>query len=177
MVNKIYFTGAEITATGENLYKKYTRSSSISNYGLYAKKLVDTRVSDETTMGIMATSILDRGDTPETRTTLVIRDNNNLDGRGYDIESIHPGQTIKLLGYTQQNTNLWNTAIWDTDKWDYDLTQVSSTVQQIMKVSYEPNKLTVELSSKLPDISHRVEDIRRNQISLTTNENSTAPTT
>ena len=175
MTNKIYFTGGEVTGTP--LYKKYTRSSSITNYGLYAKKMVDSRVTDETTMDIMAGAVLDRGDTPETRTTLVIRDNNAGDGRGYDIESISPGQTVKLLGYTQQNTNLWDSAVWDVDKWDYDLTQVSSTVQQIMKVTYEPTKVTLELSSKLPDISHRVEDIRRNQINLSTNENPTTPTT
>lgn len=176
MTNKIYFTGGE-DATGGTIYKRYERSSSISNYGLYAKKVVDTRVTDITTMDIMAGASLDRGDTPETRTTLVIRDNNTTDGRGYDIESIQPGETLKLLGYTQQNTNLWNTAIWDVDKWDYDLTQVSSTVQQIMKVTYEPTKLTLELSSKLPDISHRVEDIRRNQLRITTNENPTNPLT
>lgn len=176
MVNRIYFTGGE-DASGDTIYKKYERSSSISNYGLYAKKIVDTRVTDETTMGIMATSLLDRGDTPETRTTLVIRDNNTDDGRGYDIESIKPGDTVQVLGYVDQNTNLWDLAVWNSDKWDYDLTQVSSTIQQVMKVHYEPTKVTLEISSKLPNISHRVEDIKRNMDRLTTNNNPDAPTT
>lgn len=173
MVNRIYFTGGDVTGTP--LYKKYERSGSISTYGLHAEKYVDSRVTDETTMDIIAASILDRGDAPETRTTLVIRDNNGDDGRGYDIESIKPGDTCKVIGYSDQATNLWDLAVWDSDIWDYDITQVSSTVQQIMKVSYEPNKVILEISSKLPDISHRIEDIKRNLDAVYTNANPTAP--
>lgn len=175
MINRIYFTGGDVS--GVPLYKKYERAGSISTYGLHAEKYVDSRVTDVTTMDIIAASILDKSDTPETRTTLIIRDNGGDDGRGYDIESIKPGQTCKVIGYSDKATNIWDNAIWDTDKWDYDITQVTSTVQQIMKVSYEPNKVTLEISSKLPDISHRIEDIKRNLINLQTNDNPTAPTT
>lgn len=175
MVNRVYFTGGDVSGT--TMYKKYDRSGSISTYGLHAQKYVDSRVTDETTMDIMAGAILDRGDSPETRTTLVIRDNGGDDGRGYDIESIRPGQTCKVIGYDSQAMNLWDTAIWDSDKWDYDITQVSSTVQQIMKVSYEPNKVTLEISSKLPDISHRIEDIKRNLDRVYTDSNPSSPTT
>lgn len=174
MTNRVYFTGGDVS--GAPLYKKYSRASSISEYGLYAKKVVDTRVTDETTMDIMADSLLDGFDTPETRTTLVVRDNNPDDGRGYDIESIKPGDTVQVLGYTDLNTNLWDLAVWDSDKWDYNLTQVTSTVQQIVKVHYEPNKVTLEISSRLPNISHRVEDIKRNFDQYVTSENPAAPT-
>lgn len=176
MVNRIYFTGGDVSGT--TFYKKYERAGSISTYGLHAQKYVDSRVTDESTADIIAASILDKGDTPETRTTLVIRDNNGFnDGRGYDIESIKPGDTCKVIGYSSKATNVWDTAVWDTDKWDYDISQVLSTVQQIMKVSYEPNKVTLEISSKLPDISHRIEDIKRNLDKINTDNNPSAPTT
>lgn len=176
MVNRIYFTGGDVS--GVPVYKKYERASSISTYGLHAQKHVDSRVTDTSTMDIIADSVLDRGETPETRTTLVIRDNNGFnDGRGYDIESIKPGDTCKVIGYGSKSTNLWDIAVWDTDKWDYDLSSVSSTVQQIMKVSYESNKVILEISSKLPDISHRIEDIKRNVDQIHIDENPTAPTT
>jgi len=176
MVNRVYFTGGDVSGT--TLYKKYERTSSISTYGLHAEKYIDSRVTNETTADIIAASILDKGDTPETRTTLVIRDNNGFnDGRGYDIESIKPGDTCKVIGYSDKSTNLWDIAVWDADKWDYDISQVSSTVQQIMKVSYEPNKVTLEISSKLPDISHRIEDIKRNLTNMQTDSNPSAPTT
>jgi len=174
MVNRIYFTGGDVSGT--TLYKKYERASSISTYGLFAQKYVDSRVTNESTADLIADAILDRGDTPETRTTVVIRDNNGEDGRGYDIESIKPGDTCQILGYSGKATNLWDVAVWDSDKWNYDLSQVSSTVQQIMKVSYEPDKVTLEISSRLPNISRRVEDIQRNLLRLTTNENPSAPT-
>jgi len=175
MVNRIYFTGGDVSGT--TFYKKYERSGSISTYGLYSEKYIDARVTDESTADIIAGAILDRNDSPETRTTLIIRDNNNGDGRGYDIESIKPGDTCKVIGYTEKETNLWDEGVWDTDKWDYDITKVSSTVQQIMKVSYSPNQITLEISSKLPNISHRVEDIKRNLDKTQTNNNPSAPTT
>jgi hypothetical protein len=175
MSNRIYFTGGDVSGTV--LYKKYERASSISENGLFVQKYTDSRVTDESTADIIAGAILDRGDAPETRTTLVIRDNGGGDDKGYDIESIKPGDTCKIIGYDNKIVNLWDVAMWGVDKWDYDITQVSSTVQQIMKVSYEPNKVTLEISSKLPNISHRVEDIKRNLDRLQTNANPAAPTT
>lgn len=174
MCNKIYFTGGDVS--GIQLYKKYTRSSSINTYGLYAKKVVDGSVTIEATADIIADALLDRGEAPEVRTTLVIRDSNGGLG-GYDIESIKPGDTCKIIGFASQNTSLWDLAIFDTDFWDYNLTEVSSTVQQIMKVSYEPTKVTLEISSRLPNISKRVEDIQRNLNKVYTDANPTAPTT
>lgn len=174
MCNKIYFTGGDVSGTP--LYKKYTRAGSISTYGLYAKKVVDGSVTIEATADIIADSLLDRGDAPEVRTTLVIRDSNAGLG-GYDIESIKPGDTCKIIGFTSQDTSIWDLAVWDEDFWNYNLSEVSSTVQQIMKVSYSPTKVTLEISSRLPNISKRVEDIKRNLDKVYTQQNPTAPTT
>lgn len=180
MVNRIYFTGGD-DASSSPIYKKYERTSSISTYGLHATKYVDSRITDPATADIVAGAILDRGDVPEVRTTIVIRDNNAEDGKGYDIESIKPGDTMKVLGYGSASRVYWDEAVWDVDKWDYkwdyDLSNVTSTVQQIVKVSYEPRKVTLEVSSKLPNVSKRVEDIRRNLLRTQTENNPTAPTT
>ncbi|MHC1728059.1 MAG: hypothetical protein AB9866_18995 [Syntrophobacteraceae bacterium] len=174
LCNRLYFTGGEVA--GVPLFKKYDRSSSIATYGLYAQKMIDSRVTDETTMDIIAGAYLDRLDAPETRTTVEIR-NLGIDGRGYDIESIKPGQTCKIIGYDSKASNLWDQAIWDSDKWNYDITAVSSTTQQIMKVSYQPHKVILEISSTIPNISHRVDDIKRNLTKLQTADNPSAPTT
>lgn len=174
MVNRIYFTGGDVSGTP--LFKKYERASSIANYGLYAKKIVDGSVTNAGTADIIAGAVLDRSDAPEVRTILVIRDSNAGLG-GYDIESIKPGDTCKIVGFKTQDTSQWDLAVWDTDKWDYDITEVSSTVQQIMKVSYEPHQVTLEISSRLPNISKRVEDIKRNLDRIYTDQNPSAPTT
>ena len=175
MCNCLYFTGGDVL--GVPIYKKYERASSIATYGLHAEKYVDSRVTDLTTMDIIANAYLDGKDAPETRTTLTIRDNNADDGKGYDIESVKPGDTCKVIGWSSRDTSLWDVGIWDVDKWDYNLANVSMIVQQIMKVSYEPNKIILEISSKLPDISHRIEDIKRNLDNSYTDENPTAPIT
>lgn len=174
MVNRIYFTGGDVS--GVQFYKKYSRAGSISTYGLYAQKVVDGSVTVETTADIIAGSILDRCDAPEVRTTLVIRDSNAGLG-GYDIESIKPGDTCKIIGLKSQDTSLWDVATWDTSTWDYSLEEVSSTVQQIMKVTYDPHQVTLEVSSRLPNISKRVEDIKRNMDRIYTQDNPTFPDT
>ena len=104
-------------------FKKYERSSSITNYGLYSKKIIDGSVTNEDTADIIAGSILDRADAPEVRTILVIKDSNSGFG-GYDIESIKPGDTCKIIGFKSQDTSIWDLAVWDTDKWDYDLSLI-----------------------------------------------------
>jgi len=175
MTNRVYFTGGDVS--GVQFYKKYERNGSISTYGLYAKKYVDGRVTDETTADLMANSILDRGESPETRTTMMILDDNGYDDKGYNIENINVGDTIKVEGYGQQTDQLWDSLIWDAGFWDYDLASISSLVQQIVKVDYATDKVTLEISSKLPNISKRVEDIKRNLDIILTNGNPTAPTT
>lgn len=175
MINKIYFRGGD-PGSGV-LYKKYTRSGSISSYGLYAKKVVDERVLTTATMDIMATRMLDTYDEPETRITMKILDNNNASNKGYFIESIKVGQMCKLLGATQKGNNLWDDLLWDTDSWDYDITNVSATLLQIQKVEYNPDYVIIEISNRQPDISKRIEDINRNLVNSQTVDNPTTPTT
>lgn len=164
MTNEVYFIGGD-TGGGSNLYKHYERSSSISSYGRFTKKLTDNRVTVSNTAQIMSERLLDVFDSPLTRTTLVIMDNHSQQNtnRGYDIESIKPGQTAKILGYTDKGNTKWDQATWDSDKWDYDISDISATVQVIIKVEYvEGEKVVIELSNQQPQIAKRVEDINRN---------------
>lgn len=164
MVNEVYFTGGD-TGGGSNLYKYYERSSSITSYGRFVKKIVDNRVTSSTTAQTIAEAVMDAFDSPVTRTTLVIMDNHSPDNtnRGYDIESIKPGDTARVLGYTDKGNTKWDQATWDSDKWDYDISDISATVQIILKVQYiAGNKVRLELSNQQPQIAKRIEDINRN---------------
>ena len=172
IINKIYFTGGG----DPKFYKKYEAGGSIESYGLHIKKMVDERVIVETTADTMAGRVLDEFSNPEIRITLDVIDNNGVEGDiGYNIESIKPGQTVKILGATIKGYNLWDVMQWDVDAWDYDITNSAATVLQIMKVHYNPGYARLEISNRQPDITKRIEDISRNLKNAQTVNNPTTP--
>lgn len=176
IVNVLYFVGGD-PGTGK-LYKKYTRSGSLTSYGQYMQKYVDGRVTLESTADTIADRILDAFEAPEVRTKLTIVDNNgSLNGLGYDIESIKVGQTARVLGFTAEDYTLWDEAEWDVDVWDYSVINITAIPQQIQKITYKASTIEIELSNRLPDIAKRVEDINRNLIDSLTADNPSTPLT
>ena len=159
IVNTLYFYGGEVS--GERLFRKYTRSSSISNYGVCGVRVANDQVLDFATMDILAERILDNFDSPEIRVVLKIIDNNNEQGKGYDIESILVGQTCKIFNATSQAENKWDQSTWDTSKWDFDITNAAAILLQIQKIEYNPDYVILELSNRQPDIARRIEEINK----------------
>ncbi len=163
LVNRVYFVGAE--TAGVAMYRMYSNSASISSYGIHAEKVVDQRVSLTTTADIIANRIINRKKDPEIRTTITILDNNGWDsGKGYDIESIKPGQTMRIKNLKQgvKTVTRWDQFEWDEDVWDQTLSYSASDNIQIQSVEYHPDYVVLEASSRLPDIAKRVEDVYRN---------------
>lgn len=164
IVNRIYFVGGD-TGGGVPFYKLYQNSASISSYGIHAIKFVDQRVTLDTTATVMASRLLNTKKDPEIRTTITIVDNNGQNPEvGYDIESIKPGMTMKIRGLKQgvKTVSYWDQMIWDQDVWDQTLAYSAADVIQIQSIDYSPNFITIEASSRLPEISKRIEDIQRN---------------
>jgi len=177
IVNTVYFTGAE--TAGVNMYRVYTNSASISTYGIHAIKLNDGRVTKTSTADIMANRILNSKNAPEIRTNINVVDNNGKNSRlGYDIESVKPGQTMKIRNMKTgvKGVSLWDVFIWDEDVWDQTLSSAAADVIQIQQVNYSPNEISIDASSRLPEISKRIEDINRNQEQMAEEANPNAPT-
>jgi hypothetical protein len=168
IVNYIYFKGA-------NFYKKYSNSGSVTAYGRYSQKIVDERVTDTATADIMASTILNKMNSPEIRITIRVTDNALADGTGYDIESIKVGDTCKIFNATSKGENLWDTIQWDIDSWDYEITNTAGTVLQIQKITYNSDFVELEISNRQPDISKRIEDINRNLVDTQTANNPVIP--
>lgn len=176
LVNRVFFMGGD-PGTGERVYKKYTRSGSVTSYGKWDRRIVDERVKLTATMDDIANRILDTFDAPEVRVVVKILDNNNEQGKGYDIESIKVGQTCKILNSTKQSENEWDVVQWDTSAWDYDITNAAAVLLQIQRIEYHPDYVVLELSNRQPDIARRVEDINQRIVDDQTKDTPAIPTT
>ena len=82
---------------GANPYKQYKNDTSIATYGRRVEKQIDSNVSDEMTMNNIGDSFINENKDPKIRIELEIADNNESD-KGYNIESIEPGDTCKITG-------------------------------------------------------------------------------
>lgn len=168
--NVVYFIGG--TPEGEEqLYRKYTRTSSISTWGIREEKITDSRVTTNDTADTKANRFLDERQEPDVRTVIKILDNNGENSNiGYDIESIKPGDTISIenLKTSQKELSLWNQSNWDAAFWNFAVSSVTSDILNVITVNYEPDMVEIEAARALPVIAKRIEDIQRNVDSLTT---------
>ena len=163
IINRVYFVGAE--TAGVSMYRVYSNTGSITSYGIHATKVVDQRVSLTATADIIANRVINHKKDPEIRTTITILDSNGWDReKGYDIESIKPGQTMRIKNIKQgvKTVTRWDQFTWDDDVWDQTLSYSASDNIQIQSVEYHPDYVVLEASSRTPDIAKRVEDVYRN---------------
>jgi hypothetical protein len=172
--NVVYVTGGEVN--GVPLYKVIKNNTSIAAYGRSVEFVTDQRVTLDATASLMGQSVIDRNDAPEVRTQVTVIDNNNADGKGMDIELLKPGKVINILNFLSKKTySLWGDFIWGQDKWGYDISNVTATNVNIIKISYKPDLIDLEVSSELPTVSHRIEDIQRNLQEQATANNPSSP--
>lgn len=160
LTNRVLFVGGGNPA----LFRKYENSGSQDSYGLYEKKIVDQRVTTAATAEIMATNEINTKKDPEIRSNFNIIDSNGPTARGYDIETIKVGQSLKIRNLKSNTAaiTLWDVAFWDVDVWDQTLATSAADVIQILSLDYTPDTIKIEASSRLPQIAKRIEDIQRN---------------
>lgn len=163
--NDVYFTGGEVG--GSNLFLRKQNFTSIDDYGRFSHQIIDGRVTDTTTAQIMVNKyLLEKGE-PTRRTVVRIIDsngNNFPSNIGYDIESIKVGQNINISEITGAvpSPTWWDNFSWDSAFWDNLKTSDVADIMQIYSISYSPDSLELEATTRLPAISKRVEDIKRN---------------
>lgn len=154
--NDMYFK----THYSEVLYKKFTRTSSVTNYGRKAIIEADERITDPDTMEALAQRKLDDNENPEIRMTMKIIDNNQSDF-GYDIESIQPGQMIYVRNLVDTGFSKWDLGYWDEMYWDSSPSNIQERLMQIVSVSYHPDHAIITVSSRAPRVAETIEQIDR----------------
>lgn len=184
LYNVVYFSGGD--QGGEDyLYKKYTRSGSITDYSTREKKLQDERVTVEGTADQVAGSFLDEHDHPEATVDIEVVDNNisNTDTasdeiQGYDIESIKPGDMIGIHDPRSSSAfTLWDRAVWDSDAWDFLLTKGLGLPMVVISIQYRYRSAMIKCSTRFPEVTKRIEDINRNLDEKTSENVPAVPTT
>jgi hypothetical protein len=84
------------------IYKRYEDAGSIALYGRRTNVVDDYGVGDEATADMLALNYLTENRDPEIVLTVEILDNTeNPDGKGYDLESIQPGDTCSFVGFSE----------------------------------------------------------------------------
>ena len=174
MINVVYLIGGGTPP----LFNRYIRQTSVNTYGKFESKITDGRVIDTTTANIMAKAVLDRYDTPETRSVIRIVDNNGNDrDQGQNIESYYVGDTVQVknLNYGSTSYSKWDVSLWDTDVWDATLQYSQADIMVIVSIKYKLDSIEIEASSRLPEVTKRIEDIKRNMDTLAQENLPTAP--
>lgn len=177
LVNEVYFIGGT-PAGEEQLFKKYTSSSSSGTYGVRAVKEIDQRVTNASTAETFANRKLDGFSSPITRATITVLDSNTT-SKGYDIDSIKPGDSLQItnLQYSKASISKWDVFQWDADVWDQTLSNTLAEVLQVTSVIWNMDNVSIEVADRLPEVAKRIEDINRNLETNVTQDIPIQPTT
>ena len=96
-----------IASDGTTLYRKYSDETSISLYGRRVQLYVDSAIGGTSTMNRYGESFVNTNKNSFTKIELEILDSNGNDV-GYDIDSIEPGDTCKILNLEDTSEVLGN---------------------------------------------------------------------
>lgn len=147
ITNKVYFVGGEISAD-TSLFKKYTDSASITNYRQGLQRITDHRVTLDASADLISEAEIDRNNVPRYRSSVTILEN------AYNIEEITLGQLVTFRNFGNY---------------------IDTLELQIVGLSYQPDRVTLQLDTLLPSVNKRIEDLRRNMIELDNQQTPTAP--
>lgn len=158
LVNSVYFTGAG----DPPLYRLYESSDSRDNFGRYDIRIIDSRVEEVNTAQAISQAQIGNFNTPEIRSVFEILDSNK-NRFGYDIEEVQVGQMIQIKNQkgAQVSPTYWDIAIWDEDVWDQTITSAAGDILQVHTIQYTDEKITLLASSRVPQLSERVEEVER----------------
>lgn len=81
-------------------YKHYEDAASIALYGRRVQTITDFGVDNSNAADLIGVKFIAENKNPEIKVVCTILDNNAGNGKGYDIESIQPGDTCSFKGFS-----------------------------------------------------------------------------
>lgn len=170
LYNTYFFLGGG----SPQLYRKYSRTASVTEYGQKDAREQDERVTVTGTADNRATSFLDEKAVLQMEVICTVIDSNIDPNNGIDIDSLEPGQAIQILHPEYSSTSSkWDSMIWNTDAWDWDITKALGQPLQLKEINYFGTGATLKLGNILPTIT---DSINKNTIQLETFRGKDSPT-
>lgn len=114
MVNNLLFWNGLQPDDTNYLAKLYNSPASVALYWEKFDRLTDGRVTDPNYALKLGNATVDAMNAPSVELSFVVKDN-NYSSTGYDIESIQPGQTCKIMNIKDSNVYSGNLLITRTD--------------------------------------------------------------
>jgi hypothetical protein len=117
--------------TSSPVYKSYSNAPSVALYGRRVETVNDFGVDSSGAADAIGAKFLAEAKDPLTKVVCTVLDNNNEDAdRGYDIESIQPGDTCSFVGFSSGLSNVFHDNMLITEV-DYTLSAAIVTVELI----------------------------------------------
>lgn len=144
------------------IYRRYYHNASQSEFGERTEIQNDGRLYNIDSMDFLGKYLLGSQYTKEYQIKFKVLDS-NFSAKGYDIESIEPGDIIKINDpkYPQKDT-LFDIALFDVDYWDYNLENPFSDPLIVEEVRYNGTDCDITASRLLRGIGFRLADVKRN---------------
>jgi len=131
------------------IYKLYSDPTSILLYDRRVQKYFDYGADAEATADLIGAKFLAENKDPEIKLVCKILDNNLSDNRGYDIESINPGDTCSFYGFDSEVSDILKDNMLISRVY-YTLNEVEITVEVKRSTLIEWQRL---LNNRLDDRS------------------------
>lgn len=171
IINRYYFLGGG----SPQLYNRYDRTSSQTEYGTKDKREQDERVTVTATATNRAANLLNTQDHPRMEVSCTVIDSNIDPKNGVDIEQLRPGQAVQIIHpYIETKSSKWDVSVWDIDVWDNSIESSMGQVLRIEEIQYFGNGAILKLGTLLPSPG---QEIVKNTIQLETFRGKDAPTT
>lgn len=145
--NTLYLSGGN-TGSGVNLYKKYTDTTSINNYGQKLERSSDNRITTTGPADAIGNSFITASKDEAYRTEVTI-----IDGQGIDTTLVKLGDMIGFSGFG---------------------TFVDRLLLQVVRIAYGPESTTLTLGVIPPQLTIAVEQAVRDINALETIANPTS---
>lgn len=138
--NLLFWNGLQEDDTNF-LSKLYYSPSSTNSYWDRYERLTDSRITNGGTADLLGNAFVDANKDPNISLQFRVIDNNLSDDRGYDIESVSPGDTCQILNLGDEDLYSGNMII--------------------TRVDYTPEYIDVFVEDKRELMGRRLTDIRR----------------
>jgi hypothetical protein len=147
----------------EQISKRYNEANSIERYGRRSQIKNDGRLYNDDSLDFLGKYLLGTQYASFSQVEIDVLDSSIDTKKGYDIESIEPGDVIQIKNpKVQSSASLWDVAQWDLDFWDYSNRDSIGEPIIVQEVHYYGTGAKIVAARTVPGVGFRLEDVRRN---------------